>query len=80
MIQLEPIYAFSPPHRLSRIFHSPERYIGIILENVKKIFLTENKVYGDDPKSYDKAISDIDSEEWLEVMKSEINSIHSNQV
>ncbi|KAL0394487.1 UNVERIFIED_CONTAM: hypothetical protein Slati_4414900, partial [Sesamum latifolium] len=33
-----------------------------------------------DPKTYGEAISDIDSDKWLEAMKSEMNSISSNQV
>ena len=33
-----------------------------------------------DPKTYDEIILDIDSEKWMEVMKSEIDSIHSNQI
>ena len=33
-----------------------------------------------DPKTYDEAMLDIDSEKWIEVMKSEIDSMHSNQV
>ena len=44
------------------------------------MFLTKNGAHGDDPKTYDEAISDIDSEKWLEAMRSEIDSMHSNQV
>ena len=33
-----------------------------------------------DPKTYDEAILDIDFEKWMEAMKSEIDSMHSNQV
>ncbi|KAL0301923.1 UNVERIFIED_CONTAM: Retrovirus-related Pol polyprotein from transposon RE1 [Sesamum radiatum] len=33
-----------------------------------------------DPKTYREAMSDIDSEKWLEVMKSETDSMSSNQV
>ena len=44
------------------------------------MFLTENGIHGDDPKTYDEAISDIDFEKWLEAMRSKINSMHSNQV
>ena len=39
-----------------------------------------NGAHGDDPKTYNEAISDIDSEKWLEAMRSEIDSMHSNQV
>ena len=44
------------------------------------MFLTRNGVHGDDPKTYDEAISDIDSEKWLEAMRSKIDSMYSNQV
>ncbi|KAL0386324.1 UNVERIFIED_CONTAM: Retrovirus-related Pol polyprotein from transposon RE2, partial [Sesamum radiatum] len=33
-----------------------------------------------DPKTYGEAMSDIDSDKWLEAMKSEMNSMGSNQV
>ena len=44
------------------------------------MFLTRDGAYGDDPKTYDEAISDINFEKWLEAMRSKIDSIHSNQV
>ena len=34
----------------------------------------------DDPNIFDEMISDIDFEKWLDAMKSEIDSMHSNQV
>ena len=33
-----------------------------------------------DPKTYDEAILDVDSEKWMKAIKSKIDSIHSNQV
>ena len=33
-----------------------------------------------DPKTYDEAMLDIDFEKWMEAMKSEIDSIHFNQI
>ena len=61
--QLEPVLTQPlPPRRLTRIFHPPERYLGTIQEEVEKIFLTGNGTHGDDPKTYDEAMSDIDSE------------------
>ena len=44
------------------------------------MFLTKNEAHGYDPKTYDEAISDINSEKWLEAMRSEIDLMHSNQV
>ena len=79
--QVKPIHTLPPPPRRSkRIFRPPERYLGTISEDVEKMFLIGNGVHGDDPKTYNKAISNIDSEKWLEVMKSEIDSMHSNHV
>ena len=78
--QVEPIQSLPPPPRRSkRVFHPPERYLGTILEKVEKIFLVGNEIH-DDPKTYDEVISDIISEKWLEAMKSEIDSMHSNQI
>ena len=36
--------------------------------------------HGDDPNIFDEVMSDIDFEKWLDTMKSEIDSMHSNQV
>ena len=69
-----------PPHRSSRISYPPERYLGMLAEDVEKIFLIGDKAHGDDLKTYDEAMSDIDSKKWLSAMKSEIDSIHSNQI
>ena len=33
-----------------------------------------------DSKTYDKAMLDVDPEKWMEAMKSEIDSMHSNQI
>ena len=54
-----------PPQRSSKIFHPPERYLGMLIEDVKKIFFIGDKDHGDDPKIYDEVMSDIDSEKWL---------------
>ena len=78
-IQLESIHASPPsPRRSSRIFYPLKRYLGIITENVEKMFLIENGVHGDDSKTYDETISDNDFKEWLETMKSKIDSMQSN--
>ena len=39
-----------------------------------------DKDHGDDPNTFDETMSDIDFEKWLDAMKSEIDSMHSNQV
>ena len=67
-----------PPHRSSRISHPPKRYLGILIENLEKVFLVGDRNIRNDPKTYDEAMLDVDSEKWMEAMKSEIDSIHSN--
>ena len=52
----------------------------MLTEEVKKIFLMGEKDHGDDPNTFDEVMSDINSKKWLDAMKSEIDSIHSNQV
>ena len=70
----------SLPRRSSRIFHLLERYLDILTEDLEKAFLVRDRDIRNDPKIYGEATLDIDSEKWMEVMKSEIDSIHSNQV
>ena len=58
----EPVFnIFLPPRRSSKIFRPPERYMDMLTEKVKKMFLMEDKCHGDDPNTFDKAMSDIDS-------------------
>ena len=51
-----------PPHRSSRIFRPPERYMDMLTKEVKKIFLMGDRGHGDDLNTFDEAMSDIDSE------------------
>ncbi len=64
-------------HKSSRISHPPERY-GFLHENEQELFIHEEVDHGDDPTSYEEAISDIDSSKWLKAMKSEMDSIYKN--
>ena len=52
--------------------------MGMFMEKVKKIFLMRDRDHGDDPNTFDEMMFDIDFEKWLDAMKSEIGSIHSN--
>ena len=52
----------------------------MLTEDIKEMFLVGDKDQLIDPKTYDEAMSDIDSEKWLNAMKSKIESMHSNQV
>ena len=73
--QVKPIQSLPPsPRRSERVFRPAERYLGIISEKVEEIFLVGNGAQGDDPRTYNEAISDINSEKWLEAMQSEIDA------
>ena len=68
-IQSEPIHTFlTPPHKSSRVFYPFERYLGITSKDVEKIFSTKNRIHGDDPKTYNEVISDINFEKWFKAM------------
>ena len=77
----EPIDVIPPPPRKSsRISHPSERYLGILIENLEKVFLMGDRDIRNDPKTYDEAMLDVDFEKWMEAMKLEIGSMHSNQI
>src|SRR5262249_38877114 len=63
------------PRRSQRESRPPERY-SYLLENDLEVHLTED----DDPSTYKEAMYDIDSEKWHKAMKSEMESMHANQV
>ena len=67
------------PRRSSRVIRPPARYLNLH-ENVQELFIHGDNDHKDDPTTYDEAISDIDSSKWLEAMKSEMDSMYSNQV
>ena len=52
--------------------------MGMLMEEVKKIFFMRDKDHDDDPNIFDEVMSDIDFEKWLDTMKLEIDSMHSN--
>ena len=54
--------------------------MDMLKEDVEEAFLVEHEGHGDDPSSFDKMMSNIDFEKWLDAMKSKIDSMHSNQV
>ncbi len=63
------------PHRSSRIRHQPERY-GLLVTKDNDILLIED----DEPATYAEAVVGPDSEKWLEAMRSEMESMYTNQV
>ena len=54
--------------------------MGMVTEEVKKIFFMGRRGHDDDPNIFDEKMSDIDFKKWLDAIKSEIDSMHSNQV
>ena len=66
------------PRRSSRVSHPLERYLGILTKNLEKAFLMGDGDIRSDLKTYHEVMSDVDSEKWMEAMKSEFNSMHSN--
>ena len=69
-----------PPHRISTVSHPPERYLGILTKDLEEVFLMEDRDIRNNLKTYDEAMLDIDFEKLMELMKSEIDSMHSNQI
>ena len=67
---------YTPPlRRLDRVHHAPLRF-DFIIENDNMI----NIIQDDDPLTYSKAVMSRDLDRWLEVMKSEIDSMYTNQL
>ena len=51
-----------PPHRLSRLFHPLERYLGILTEDLEKVFVVGDRDIRNGPKIYDEVMLDVDFE------------------
>ncbi|KAK8634247.1 hypothetical protein V6N13_015075 [Hibiscus sabdariffa] len=64
-----------PLRRSTRELHEPERY-GFLVTSHGDVILVDQ----DEPKTYQEAVSSPDSEKWLEAMRSEMDSMSSNQV
>ena len=58
-----------------RVHNVPLGY-GFVIENDNTSHIIEN----DDPTTYSEAIMSSDSDKWLNAMKSEMDSIYTNQV
>ncbi|KAL0295632.1 UNVERIFIED_CONTAM: Retrovirus-related Pol polyprotein from transposon TNT 1-94 [Sesamum angustifolium] len=75
---------------LERGFPTDTRRDELLLEEISQlechsllrgmVFLGVTSQLDNNPKTYREAMSDIDSEKWLEAMKSEMDSMSSNQV
>ena len=65
-----------PIHRSGRVSRQPERYYGLVIENDNELSIIDD----DDPVTYNEAMSSVDSEKWHSAMKSEMESMYTNQV
>ncbi|KAL0411477.1 UNVERIFIED_CONTAM: hypothetical protein Slati_3737400 [Sesamum latifolium] len=65
-----PLMVFPVLHRSTRESRPPKRY-G---------FMGLTSKLNNDPRTYGEAMSDIDSDKWLEAMRFEMDSMGSNQV
>ncbi|PKI73573.1 hypothetical protein CRG98_006021 [Punica granatum] len=63
------------PRRSGRIRYEPERY-GFLVTQENDVLLVDK----DEPTTYAKAVTGPDSEKWLEAMRSEMESMYTNQV
>ena len=63
------------PHCSGRIVRPPIRFIG--LGETYEAILEEAE---SDPYTYEEAMNDIDAHHWIKAMKSELDSMYSNQV
>ncbi|KAK8676153.1 hypothetical protein V6N13_034207 [Hibiscus sabdariffa] len=63
-----------PLRRSTRERHEPERY-GFLVTTHGDVILVDQ----DEPKTYQEAVSSLDSEKWLEAMRSEMDSMSENQ-
>ena len=72
---VEPVVEEPAPWRSVRARRTPEKFT-LLTTGQRDVLLLDN----DEPKTYTKAIMVPDSEKWLGAMKSEIESMHDNQV
>ncbi|KAL8097443.1 hypothetical protein AgCh_030536 [Apium graveolens] len=65
-----------PIRRTGRVSRQPERYYGLVIENGNELSIIDD----DNPVTYNEAMSSVDSEKWHSAMKSEMESMYTNQV
>ena len=71
----EPIVEEPAPQRSVTAHLAPEKFTLLTTEQRDVLLL-----YNDEPKTYTEAIMGLESEKWFGAMKSEIESMHDNQV
>ncbi|MCQ7222035.1 DDE-type integrase/transposase/recombinase [Salmonella enterica] len=74
VVEQQPVQVDLPLRRSDRIRRQPERY-SFLLSDHGDVTLIE-----DEPTSYQEAVMSPDSEKWLEAMRSEMDSMYTNQV
>ena len=72
---IEPVAVESAPRRSVRARRAPEKFT-LLTTGQRNVLLLDI----DEPKTYTEAIMGLDSEKCLGAIKSEIESIHDNQV
>ena len=65
-----------PIRKSNRTIHTPDHYYGFLVDGG----VEDSVIEDNNPISYQEAIQIMDSERWLNVMKSEIKSMHQNKV
>ncbi|WJX96077.1 hypothetical protein P8452_77325 [Trifolium repens] len=75
VVEEQPAQVEQIQRRSNRIRHEPERYGYLITEQGDVLLMDQ-----DEPVTYQEAITGPESEKWLEAMKSEIDSMYTNQV
>ena len=63
------------PRRSGRIVRPPIRFIGL-----RETYEAIPEEAESDPYTYEEAMNDIDAHHWIKAMKSELDSMYSNQV
>ena len=75
VVEEQPAQVTQEPRRSIRIRHQPERY-GFLMTQQGDVLLMDQ----DEPVTYQEAITGPESEKWLEAMRSEMESMYTNQV
>lgn len=76
IVESEPAQITQGIRRSGRTRQEPERYYGYLVTQNGDVMLIDQ----DEPASYQEAMNGPDSEKWLEAMKSEMDSMYTNQV
>ena len=77
VIRSHPKPTQEPLRRSGRVPHQPDRYYDFLVRDGDPIELNENN---EDPITYMEAMQRLDSQTWLEVMKSKLESTKINSV